>query len=214
MLGLSGLLGMNFLLYRKSHLQHHKSPQKIGEDVDAPLYSPPLRVPPGLPRAWALLTGVVVSLVRKVIRKFTTRAQFGSKTIETERDWVQSGAGDDVVFTGAVPHERIAPYLNLIDIAVQPAANEYCCPMKILEYMAGGTPVVSTPLPLSQLVIGTDGVVLRDFDRSPQEVADAVIRLCDDADTRERFARVGFARVHDHYNWHHAQHDFIRALGL
>ena len=87
-------------------------------------------------------------------------------------------------------------------------------PTKILEYMAGGTPVVSTPLPLSQLVIGTDGVVLRDFDRSPQEIADAVIRLCDDADTRERFARVGFARVHDHYNWHHAQHDFIRALGL
>ena len=56
--GLSGLLGMNFLLYRKSHLQHHKSPQKIGEDVDAPLYSPPLRVPPGLPRAWALLTEI------------------------------------------------------------------------------------------------------------------------------------------------------------
>jgi len=99
--GLSGLLGMNFLLYRKSHLQHHKSPQKIGEDVDAPLYSPPLRVRPGLPRAWALLTGVVVSLVRKIIRKFTTRAQFGSKTIETERDWVQLGlilAGQAALF--------------------------------------------------------------------------------------------------------------------
>jgi len=75
--GLSGLLGMNFLLYRKSHLQHHKAPQKIGEDVDAPLYSPPLRIPPGLPRAWALLSGVVVSLFRKVLCKFTTRAQFG-----------------------------------------------------------------------------------------------------------------------------------------
>lgn len=87
--GLSGLLGMNFLLYRKSHLQHHKAPQKIGEDVDAPLYSPPLRIPPGLPRAWALVSGVVVSLFRKLLRKFTTRAQFGSKTIETERDWVQ-----------------------------------------------------------------------------------------------------------------------------
>jgi fatty acid desaturase len=99
--GLSGLLGMNFLLYRKSHLQHHKTPQKIGEDVDAPLYSPPLRVKPGLPRFFALLTGVVVSLFRKVVRKFTTRAQFGSKTIETERDWVQLaliGIGQAAVF--------------------------------------------------------------------------------------------------------------------
>ncbi len=86
---LSGLLGMNFLLYRKSHLQHHKSPQKIGEDVDAPLYSPPLRVKPGLPRFFALLTGVVVSLFRKVVRKFTTKAQFGNKTIETQRDYLQ-----------------------------------------------------------------------------------------------------------------------------
>src|ERR1022692_911369 len=34
-------------------------------------------------------------------------------------------------------------YLDLIDIAVQPAANEYCCPMKILEYMALGKPIVA-----------------------------------------------------------------------
>jgi glycosyltransferase involved in cell wall biosynthesis len=42
---------------------------------------------------------------------------------------------DAVIFTGPVPHEQISSYLDLIDIAVQPAANEYCCPMKILEYM-------------------------------------------------------------------------------
>ncbi len=123
-----------------------------------------------------------------------------------------------VEWDGALPNadamrEIESSMVGLALLADQPNYR-HSMPTKILEYMAGGTPVVSTPLPLSQLVIGTDGVVLRDFDRSPQEVADAVIRLCDDADTRERFARVGFARVHDHYNWHHAQHDFIRALGL
>jgi glycosyltransferase involved in cell wall biosynthesis len=33
--------------------------------------------------------------------------------------------------------------VSAIDIAVQPAANEYCCPMKILEYMAVGKPIVA-----------------------------------------------------------------------
>jgi glycosyltransferase involved in cell wall biosynthesis len=43
---------------------------------------------------------------------------------------------DAVIFTGPLPHSEVPPYLDAIDIAVQPAANEYCCPMKILEYMA------------------------------------------------------------------------------
>jgi glycosyltransferase involved in cell wall biosynthesis len=52
------------------------------------------------------------------------------------------GLKDAVVFTGAVPHAEIPRYLALIDIAVQPAANEYCCPMKILEYLALGKPLI------------------------------------------------------------------------
>jgi glycosyltransferase involved in cell wall biosynthesis len=48
-----------------------------------------------------------------------------------------------VVFAGPVLHENIPPYLEIIDIAVQPAANHYCCPMKILEYMALAKPIVA-----------------------------------------------------------------------
>ena len=53
------------------------------------------------------------------------------------------GIEDSVVFTGAVAHERVARYLRLFDIAVQPAANSYCCPMKILEYMGLGAAIVA-----------------------------------------------------------------------
>jgi glycosyltransferase involved in cell wall biosynthesis len=48
-----------------------------------------------------------------------------------------------VIFTGPLPHEAVPAYLDLIDIAVQPAANEYCCPMKIIEYMALGKAIVA-----------------------------------------------------------------------
>ena len=60
------------------------------------------------------------------------------------RQYVKDNRLDgSVIFTGPVPHSSVPPYLDLIDIAVQPAANEYCCPMKILEYMALGKPIVA-----------------------------------------------------------------------
>ncbi len=53
------------------------------------------------------------------------------------------GLHDAVVFAGAVPHEAIPNYLALVDIAAQPAANAYCCPMKVIEYMAMAKPIVA-----------------------------------------------------------------------
>jgi glycosyltransferase involved in cell wall biosynthesis len=50
---------------------------------------------------------------------------------------------DSVIFTGPLPHAEVPAHLGIIDIAVQPAANEYCCPMKILEYMGMGKPMVA-----------------------------------------------------------------------
>jgi glycosyltransferase involved in cell wall biosynthesis len=50
---------------------------------------------------------------------------------------------DSVIFTGPVKHADVPDYLDLVDIAVQPAAIEYCSPMKILEYMALGKCIVA-----------------------------------------------------------------------
>lgn len=50
---------------------------------------------------------------------------------------------ESIRFAGPFPHQEIHRYLDVIDIAVQPAANEYCCPMKIIEYMALGKPIVA-----------------------------------------------------------------------
>ena len=55
----------------------------------------------------------------------------------------QLGLEKSIVFTGPLAHDRVAEHLAAVDIAVQPAANEYCCPMKILEYMALRKPIVA-----------------------------------------------------------------------
>jgi glycosyltransferase involved in cell wall biosynthesis len=41
-----------------------------------------------------------------------------------------------VVLTGPVAHEEIPAHIAAMDVAVQPRAPDYACPMKIIEYMA------------------------------------------------------------------------------
>jgi glycosyltransferase involved in cell wall biosynthesis len=53
------------------------------------------------------------------------------------------GLDHAVRFTGPLPHHEIAAHIALFNAAVQPAANEYCCPMKIFEYMAAGKAVIA-----------------------------------------------------------------------
>src|SRR5262249_6955301 len=57
------------------------------------------------------------------------------------------GLGRDVVFTGPVDHLHIPAYVAAMDVAVQPSAPEYACPMKIVEYMAMAKCVVAPDQP-------------------------------------------------------------------
>lgn len=125
-------------------------------------------------------------------------------------------ATPDVVWEGALPNAdamRVVEQsmVGLALLADQPNYR-HSMPTKILEYMASGTPVVATPLPLSRQIIGDDGVVLPSFGVPAAEIADAVIRLCDDQSRWERCAAAGYARVREHYNWTTARQAFLDAL--
>lgn len=68
-----------------------------------------------------------------------------------------------VIFAAAQPHHQITRYASLFDVAVQPAANEYCCPMKIIEYFGLGKPVIAPDQPniVELLTPGTDSILFQ-----------------------------------------------------
>jgi glycosyltransferase involved in cell wall biosynthesis len=60
-------------------------------------------------------------------------------------------ARPNVAYVGPRPFDALAPYLKLIDVGLVPYAmsefNRGSFPLKALEYLAAGRPVVATPLP-------------------------------------------------------------------
>jgi glycosyltransferase involved in cell wall biosynthesis len=53
------------------------------------------------------------------------------------------GIWNAVRFTGSLPHQKIPSHIAAMDIAVQPRAPRYACPMKVLEYMGMGKCIVA-----------------------------------------------------------------------
>jgi glycosyltransferase involved in cell wall biosynthesis len=116
----------------------------------------------------------------------------------TLRSYVQDNhLENEVLFAGPIPHEKIAPYLQMIDIAVQPAANEYCCPMKIIEYMGIAKPIVA-PRQENIEELLTDGKNSELF--KPADAAAlsrSLAKLVADAELRLRLGRGALETVHN-----------------
>lgn len=51
-----------------------------------------------------------------------------------------------MIMPGEVEHKDLPKYLAAMDICILPDSNEYCSPVKILEYMAMGKPVLAPNL--------------------------------------------------------------------
>ncbi len=85
-------------------------------------------------------------------------------------------ARPDVCYVGPQPFDELLPYLKAIDVGVVPYGNTQfnrnSFPLKTLEYLAAGRPVVATPLPAT-LSLRTDLVTVAE---QPAEFAAAVMR--------------------------------------
>ncbi len=133
----------------------------------------------------------------------------------SQRDREAIAATPNVTWTGAMANADAMREVehSMVGLALLADLPNYhhSMPTKVLEYMASGTAVVATPLPLSRQVLGDAGILLESF-ADARATADAVIALCDDHGRREHMTSAAFARVQGHYDWNSAKHDFVRVL--
>ena len=100
-----------------------------------------------------------------------------------------AGAAERVVFTGAVPHDRLPAHLRPMDAAIMADATDYASPVKLFEYMAMGKAIVAPRVPPIEEVIrhGETGLLFEPHDE--HSFRSAVERVVADAAFRERLGR-------------------------
>ncbi len=114
----------------------------------------------------------------------------------------RAGMANHLTCLGLVDRERIADYVAVFDIALQPKVVDYASPLKLFEYMALGRAVIAPDQPNIREVL-TDGVDALLF--RPDDVADfraRIMDLCGDATLRRRLGDAAAVAIVDRgYTW-------------
>jgi glycosyltransferase involved in cell wall biosynthesis len=111
---------------------------------------------------------------------------------------------DAITLTGAVPHQAVPGLLAAADVGVAPYPeldDFYFCPLKVIEYLTAGLPVVASDLgDMAKLVEhGRTGLLLPPGDT--RALADALIELHDHPRRRESFGARARRRAESRHGW-------------
>jgi glycosyltransferase involved in cell wall biosynthesis len=97
--------------------------------------------------------------------------------------------GEDVLYQGLVSQSEIPRYINACDAVVVPspsnAYTDYCFPLKVLEGIACGVPVVATALRPVRELLGNDYPLLV-TPGDPRELAEKIREACGEGVPRLR----------------------------
>lgn len=120
-------------------------------------------------------------------------------TLEKRMD--DLGLGHSVRITGRIPHGRVPDYVSLFDVAVSPRATFYASPMKVIEYMALGKPVV---VPASSNFLDiidnrSEGITFEEGNAVALE--QALVSLCEEPELRRQLGIRAREKVVRRLNW-------------
>lgn len=120
------------------------------------------------------------------------------------------GLLDRCIFTGSVPHRQVYPFIEAMDICCMPNSNWYGSPVKIFEYGLMKKPVIAPDLgPLRDVMTdGENGLLV---EPNPVALKEAIEKLVNDQDLRERIARSWHEKVLLEYTWGTAAKKVLKA---
>jgi glycosyltransferase involved in cell wall biosynthesis len=115
-----------------------------------------------------------------------------------------------------VPHHEVPALVAQADLCIAPLAyNERnvvqgCCPLKVIEYMAAGRPIVASNLPVVRELVreGRDALLVPPD--APDALADAMLRILDDERLARRLADHAARRARERLTWKRAQKRLLK----
>lgn len=101
------------------------------------------------------------------------------------------GVSNRVHFAGFQNRDAIPDHLAAMDIALQPAVTDYASPLKIFEYLVSGLAIIAPDQPNIREILTHEDDALLFSPQSFQEAEQAIIRLSNSHELRERLGRNG-----------------------
>ncbi|HWE96526.1 MAG TPA: glycosyltransferase family 4 protein [Tepidisphaeraceae bacterium] len=117
------------------------------------------------------------------------------------------GVGPFVCLLEPCSQEQLAGLYRESDVAVAPLLRndrnivQGCCPLKVLEAMACGTPLVASDLPVVQALAQAETEALLVRPGSPKAIKDAMLRLESEAGLAQRLSSAAREKVERRYTW-------------
>lgn len=104
-----------------------------------------------------------------------------------------------VEFPGWLDPEQVVALLRESDLGLEPNLEDFVSPVKAMEYMAYGLPVVAFDLHETRITVGGGGLFAPPGD--VEAFADCIELLADDPATREKLGREGKEQVRTVCAW-------------
>lgn len=126
----------------------------------------------------------------------------GSGADKVEADACQCGLEDFVKVTGPVEAKGIAEAMNGASVALAPYPSQdpfYFCPLKLIEYLGMGLPVVTTAQGDIPAIVGPGGILVPADDEAA--FTGAVADLLSDRVRAETMGRAGRTHALDYFTW-------------
>lgn len=128
------------------------------------------------------------------------------------------GLEEHVIVEPAVPHHEVPRLISGADICVAPLAlndrnvTQGACPIKILEYMAAGRPLIASNMPIVRELVREDVDGLLFSPNDPEDLARQANLLLKDAELSKRLAESAAAQVREKFTWHASQKKLLKVV--
>jgi glycosyltransferase involved in cell wall biosynthesis len=122
------------------------------------------------------------------------------KEIAKWDEWlIGKSIGDSVIFLGEIDPEQISNYLSASDILLSPRIAGKNSPIKLLDYLKAGRPIVATDIHANRILLNESVSVFTDA--TPQSFSEGIKRLIQDPGLRRKLSLKGKRIVEENYSY-------------
>lgn len=164
---------------------------------------------------------VVVKALPKILEQKQVQLKIIGRGRSRQRKFLAKqirklGVEANVTVQPAVPHHEIPALIASADICVAPLGfndrnvTQGACPIKVLEYMAGGRPLLASNLPIVRELAREDVDALLFSPNDPEDFAKQALTLLDDFELSKRLADSASERALTKFTWHESQKKLLK----